>query len=195
MAQPTSVSYQPNSSDEVLLSGCLAQHRLAQEYLYRRYYGRLMGIAMRYCNGRDEAEDILNTAFVKIFEAVGQYQGTGALGGWMARIVFNTTIDFVRKRASYRRLHDHNTPADQPIENPALQNLAIEELYELIQQVPAASRTVFNLYVIEGYKHHEIATMLGIDEGTSKWHLSKARGILQKLLKEREPNPSKIIAA
>jgi RNA polymerase sigma factor (sigma-70 family) len=191
----TNKAYQPNSPDEVLLQGCIEQHRLAQEYLYRRYYGRLLGIPMRYCNSRDEAEEILNVAFVKIFENVSQYQGTGALGGWMARIIFNTTIDFVRKRASYRRLHDHATQADLPIENTAMSNLAIEELYELIQQVPAASRAVFNLYVIEGYKHQEIATLLGIDEGTSKWHLSKARGILQKLLQTRDPQANNFIAA
>jgi RNA polymerase sigma-70 factor (ECF subfamily) len=173
-------NYHPDSTDDVLLQGCREQHRLAQRYLYQRYFGRLLGIPMRYCGSRDEAKEVLNTAFCKIFAAVDHFQGSGALGAWMARIVFHTTIDQVRRTVSYRRVHDYQTTADAPIDNPALSELATEELFALIQQLPPATRNVFSLYVVDGYKHREIADLLGIDEGTSKWHLAKARRWLQE---------------
>jgi RNA polymerase sigma factor (sigma-70 family) len=178
--------YHAKSTDESLLQGCIERHRLAQQYLYQRYYGRLLGIPMRYCGHRDEAEEVLNVAFLKIFDCAAQYQGTGVLAGWMARIVFHTTIDFIRKRNSYRRLHDHQTEADRPIDNPVLDQLAVEDILALVQRLPTATRSVFSLYVLEGYKHHEIGTLLGIDEGTSKWHLSRARQMLQKMLETQE---------
>jgi RNA polymerase sigma factor (sigma-70 family) len=176
------MTFNEKSTDEELLAGCIQQHRLAQKYLYQRYFGRLLGIAMRYTRNREDASSILNLAFLKIFDSVQQYRHMGAFGGWMARIVLNTAIDHVRSQVQYRKMMDFETAGDRSIPGDAVDQLAAEDLFRLVQQLPAATRTVFSLYAIDGYKHHEIADMLGIDEGTSKWHLSNARAKLRDML-------------
>lgn len=183
------MAYHQQSTDDVLRQGCIQQHRLAQQYLYRRYFGRLLGIAMRYANNRDDATDVLNQAFLKIFNSLEQFQDTGSFFGWMAKIVFHTAIDHVRHNKTYRRVMDYSTVADQAVESDATDRLDVEDLYRMIQLLPPASRTVFSLYVIDGYKHHEIAEMLGISEGTSKWHLSNARQEMKKKIEQNyQPN-------
>jgi len=181
------MTFNQRSTDDALLQGCREGNRLAQKYLYQRYFGKLFGIAMRYTNGREEAQEVMNLSFLKIFESIHQFREIGSFAGWMARIVLHTAIDHARSKSSYRRVMDFNTQADTPISSDAISQLATEEIMTLIQQLPAATRTVFCLYVIEGYKHHEIANTLGIDEGTSKWHLSNARRLLQpRILKQQE---------
>ncbi len=176
------MQYHEHSTDEALREGCIQQHRLAQEYLYRRYFGRLLGIAMRYTGNREEAIDVLNQAFLKIFNSLGQYEDKGSFPGWMAKIVFHTAIDHLRRQINYKKTLDFSVVADQPVEDEVSGQLAAEELFRLVQKLPPATRTVFSLYVLDGYKHREIAAMLGIDEGTYKWHLSAARQALQKMI-------------
>jgi RNA polymerase sigma-70 factor (ECF subfamily) len=189
------MAYDAHSTDDALRQGCLAQEPLAQQWLYRRYFGRLLGIPMRYTGDRDEAIELLNSAFLKIFEALPQFRGQGSFAGWMAKIVFHTTIDHVRSQMARRR-HEGSMPAEGPLEqsidNEAIGQLGAEEIFALVQQLPAHTRTVFSLYVVDGYKHREIAEMLGLDEGSSKWHLSQARRLLQKKLaqlQEKEQMP------
>jgi len=177
------MKYTPQSTDADLILGCKQKDRLAQKYLYQRYFGKMLGICMRYANGKEEAIEILNMAFMKVFESLDQYKATGAFGGWIARIVFNTSIDFVRKNTTYKKVMDYNTERDASINEEAVDNLAVEDLYKTIQKLPPARRTVFCMYVIDGYKHKEIAEQLNISVGTSKWHLSSARKELQELLK------------
>lgn len=176
------MQYHEHSTDEALREGCIQQHRLAQEYLYRRYFGRLMGIAMRYTGNREEATDVLNQAFLKIFNSLGQYEDKGSFLGWMAKIVFHTAIDQLRRQINYKKTVNFSAIADQSVEDEVSSRLAAEDLFRLVQKLPPATRTVFSLYVLDGYKHREIAEMLGIDEGTSKWHLSAARQELQKMI-------------
>lgn len=174
--------YNPQSTDEEIRQGCIKRHPSAQECLYRRYFGRLLGVAMRYTNDRDEAVDVLNMAFLKIFNSMEQYQDTGSFMGWMVRIVLHTAIDHLRSQNAYRKMMDFTAIPDQTVVNEAPDLLHVEDLYRLIQLLPPATRTVFSLYVVDGYKHREIADMLGIDEGTSKWHLASARRELQNLI-------------
>ena len=181
------IAYHERSTDDELVHGCLEQHRLAQKYLYQRYFGRLFGTALRYTGSRAEAIEVLNTAFVKIFASLSSYRGAGALGAWMTRIVFHTAIDHVRREAAFYRDLRRDDEADLPVENTALNDLGVEELYALIQELPPGPRTVFSMYVIDGYKHHEIAAALGIDEGTSKWRLNQARRTLQRRLETLQP--------
>ncbi len=183
------MTYSLSSPDEMLCQGCAQQHPLAQKYLYQRYFGRLLGIAMRYTTDREEAIGVLNQAFLKIFTNIRQYSGAGSLAGWMAKIVLHTAIDHVRSQAVYRRLVDFNSTAQGYAFNEALDHLQAEDLLRLIQRLPPASRTVFSLFVVEGYKHIEIAQMLGIDEGTSKWHLFQARRLLQEMVKKEYRMP------
>lgn len=176
-------SCRPDSPDADLIQGCLKGHRLAQQYLYERYAGQMMGICLRYAGCRDEAMEMLNAAFFNVFQRIGQYEARGPLKAWIAKVVIYACIDWVRKQAKYRKVMDYESTEDAPVSNEAIQRLAVEELLEKIQQLPPATRMVFVMYAIEGYKHGEIADKLNISEGTSKWHLSTARKHLQKLLK------------
>ena len=180
------MKFTPHSSDEELILGCREQNRLAQKYLYQRYYGKLLGVCMRYTSSREEATSILNMAFFKIFQSISNYNSSGSFKGWMSRIALNTAIDHLRSNTTYRKVMDYNSEKEVAIGNDAIDNLAAEELYAVIQRLPRSTRSVFCLYVIEGYKHHEIAKQLGITVGTSKWHLSSARKQLQTLLKNLE---------
>lgn len=176
------MAYHPTSTDEKLRQGCLDRHPLAQKYLYQRYFGRLLGIAMRYTSDRDEAIGVLNQAFLKIFNHLDQYSGAGSFEGWMAKIVLHTAIDHVRSQVMYRLIVDFEAQADGCVWNEGLDQLQVDDIFLLIQQLPPATRTVFSLYVVDGYKHSEIAELLNIEEGTSKWHLFQARRLLQARL-------------
>lgn len=176
----------PNSSDEVLRQGCLNGDRLAQKYVYERYGGYMMGVCMRYANGREEAMDMLNAGFFKVFQKAGQFEGRGSFKAWIAKIMMYTCIDWVRRQANYRKRMDFDASGDAPIDNEALQNLAMEELLSIVQRLPTATRTVFSLYTLDGYNHREIADLLGISEGTSKWHLSDGKKKLREMIKLSE---------
>ena len=175
--------YSLQSTDQELLEGCRQEHRLAQKYLYQRYYGKMLGICMRYTKNESEALDVLNRSFLKVFRAVDQYQPTGSLGGWIAKIVFRTTIDYIRQNLKYREVMDYSTKKEEFVEAKVIEQLYAEDLFQAIQILPDTTRTVFSLYVIDGYKHREIAEMLQISENTSKWHLSVGRKKLQQVLK------------
>lgn len=179
------MKFSPKSSDQVLINGCREGNRLAQKFLYERFFGRMMGIAMRYTSHRDEATDILNAAFLKVFTSLDKFQDETNLAGWVAKIVFNTSIDFVRRHAKYKQVFDLSVERDQSVYNASIDNLNTEDLFKLIQLLPISSRTVFNLYVVDGYKHKEVADILSITEGTSKWHLANARRELQRLILKR----------
>ncbi|MEM9919840.1 MAG: RNA polymerase sigma factor [Bacteroidota bacterium] len=185
LSRSTPMKFSPQSTDAELLEGCIRKDRLAQKYLYQRYYGQMLGICMRYTKNRDEANDVLNRAFLKVFNSIEKYRSTGSFGGWIARIVLHTAIDFVRSNTTYHKVMDYNLEKDATVYNDAIDQLAAGEIYQLIQQLPPASQSVFSMYVIDGYKHSEIAKTLNISQGTSKWHLNNARKSLQKLLENR----------
>lgn len=176
------MKYTNHSTDQDLVRGCMDNNRLAQKCLYERYFGKMMGIAMRYTKHQEEAIEILNNAFLKVFTSLDKYSDENNLGGWIARIVFNTAIDHVRRHTKYRQVMNFESDQDAPVQNDSINHLNTEDLYRLIQKLPAASRAVFCLYVIDGYKHKEIADMLDITIGTSKWHLASARKELQEML-------------
>ncbi len=142
-----------------------------------------MAIALRYSSNQQEAMDILNRAFLKVFQSLDHYRTTGSLSGWIAKIVFNTAIDFVRSHTVYRQRMDFNVEKDIEFAPEILDQLAANDLYAAIQQLPPEQRSVFSLYVLDGYKHREIAELLDINVNTSKWHLATAKKQLQHLLK------------
>lgn len=138
---------------------------------------------MRYTGSKEEAQEILNTGFLKAFQSIDNYKHDGDIGGWLAQIMFTTTIDFVRKKVKYEQRNvfiELDATATDPT---PIDRLSLEELYQEIQKLPPASRNVFSLYVVEGYKHREIAELLNISQNTSKWHLANARSILQTKIK------------
>lgn len=180
------MKYSTKNTDIELVTGCRKGERLAQKVLYERYFGKMLGIAMRYTKQQEEAVEILNAAFLKVFTALDNYQDNNNLAGWIAKIVFNCSIDHVRRHTKYRKVMDFEIEHDAPVVNESINNLNAEDLYKLIQQLPNASKTVFCLYVVDGYKHKEIGDMLNITVGTSKWHLANARKELQNLIYQQD---------
>jgi RNA polymerase sigma-70 factor (ECF subfamily) len=178
--------YSAKNTDKELVAGCRKGERLAQKVLYERFFGKMLGIAMRYTKQQEEAVEILNAAFLKVFTALDKYQDNNNLAGWIAKIVFNCSIDHVRRHTKYRQVMNFEIERDAPVLNDSINNLHAEDLFKLIHKLPTASRTVFCLYVVDGYKHKEVAEMLDITVGTSKWHLANARKELQRLIRQQD---------
>ena len=174
------------STEEVkqLIEGCKRRKPAAQRALYARFSGQLFATAIRYTNGRQDAEDVLQDSFVKIFKHIDSYRKDFSFEGWMRRIVVNTAITQYRRNLKHTNHQDiddvHATPRD--LENEHDPEFTADELESAIAQLPLGYRTVFCMYVIEGYKHQEIADQLGIDVNTSKSQLSRARKYLQRVL-------------
>ena len=171
--------------NRLLIQKCLDDDRASQKLLYKHCYTSLMGIGLRYLKDKEDAADALNQSFLKIIQGLEHYEHNQNFKAWSQRIMVNTCIDLLRKR---QRQRDREYPFD-PNEslyknahvdwNQAESKLGAEAILKLVRTLPDKTRQVFNLYVIEGFQHNEIGSMLEISEGTSKWHLSKARKLLQ----------------
>ncbi|WP_073081100.1 RNA polymerase sigma factor [Chitinophaga jiangningensis] len=165
-----------------IITACRGGDRKAQEQLYRQLYAFGMAIAMRYATDEQEAADILGQSFVKMFRSLHTFDNTkGNFHGWLKKIVINEALDHIKQRSRFTSLELESA------EEPYVQNSVIEKndaaaILQLVRQLPPATHAVFVLYAIDGYTHREIATQLNISEGTSKWHLSEARKILQHKL-------------
>ncbi|MDL2308573.1 sigma-70 family RNA polymerase sigma factor [Bacteroidales bacterium OttesenSCG-928-B11] len=172
---------------ERLIADCIAQKRKAQHQLFKSYYGLMMSIALRYAHDEDEAQDMLNEGFIKVFANLDKYQNTGSFEGWMRKVMVNTALDYLRKNSHHYETLSYDAINEDEneirIENEAMQNLTYNELMRCIQKLPTMSRNVFNLYVFEDYTHAEIAEILGMKEGTSHWHLNFARKKLKEEIK------------
>ncbi len=171
--------------EKSLITACARQERWAQKVLYEEYYSRMMGVCLRYSNDEEEALDILHEGFIKVFKHINKYQPGTSLSAWIRRIMVNTAIDYYRK--SIRRRTEDIEQAYELSTNDAdaVSQCTEREILDAVQQLSPAYRAVFNLYVIEGYSHREIAEMLDITESTSRSNLVKARSKLQALLSSR----------
>lgn len=175
--------------DPKLLASCRKNDRKAHNELYRHCFGFIMAICLRYSSNREDAEALLNVAFLKIITHLNKYNEDVPFGSWVSRITVNTIIDEFR-RDKKRREHMSSVDFQEaqyshPVDfNEAAQELDAQELEKMIQRLPDMSRKVFNLYAIEGYTHKEIGEMLAISDGTSKWHVSFARKSLQEMIKK-----------
>lgn len=168
-----------------LVGALIRQERWAQQLLYEQYYGKMMGVCLRYAGSRDEALDLLHEGFIKVFQNISRYKPGTALSAWIRTIIVNTCIDYYRKTVR-RRTEDlseaNRFSADEP---DVLSNLTEQEILAAVQLLSPAYRTVFNLYVVEGYSHKEIADSLQITESTSRSNLVKARIKLQEFFAAR----------
>lgn len=165
-----------------IIDGCLSGSRRDQELLYRRYAPRLYAVCLQYSGNTEEARDVLQEGFIKIFENLSRFSHEGSFEGWMRRIIVNTALEKYRSRYYLSRVDDIDE-VSEPEADPENNDFAGLEAYDLlnmIMELPPKYRMVFNLYAIEGYSHKEIGEMVGITEGTSKSNLSRAREILQK---------------
>ena len=172
-------------SDSEIINGCKKNKQSMQEALYSRYGGVMMGICRRYAGNEMEAEDIFQEGFVKVFHKIDQYKG-GSIEGWMKKVFINTAINYYHKYKKFRNDHSYEDISEEPIseEMDALQSLSNEELINIIEQLPEGYRIVFNMWVIEGYEHKEIAEHLGITVGTSKSQLYKAKAMLKSMVEK-----------
>ncbi|MCD6012200.1 MAG: hypothetical protein K0Q79_2062 [Flavipsychrobacter sp.] len=148
-------------------------------------------VCARYAKDMQDAEQLLNDGFLKVFTQIEHYKSTGSFGGWMQRIMVNTCLDYLRGTAFKEDMimHVHAIPAEESniaVSNDALESMEFRELVQIIQCLPSMTRTVFNLFVFEGYNHKEISEQLDISEGTSHWHVHQARNILQKKIKNTQ---------
>lgn len=168
-----------NLEEKEIISLCIQGKSFAQKMLYDKYSKLFYAICIRYCKDQDDAQDILQDSFIKIFKNLNQFKHEGSFEGWMKRIVVNTSIEFYRKQMNMISYEDQYTEEEIPIINDEI-TLDQTALLDLIQTLPNGFRMVFNMYVIEGYSHAEIAEKLEISEGTSKSQLSRARVLLQK---------------
>jgi len=162
-----------------LIRGCINQDARCQRMLFDKYAGRMMSVCLRYANDTMEAEDMIQDAFIKVFQYIGQFKFEGAFEGWIRRIVVNTAIRHLEKKKLHFKDIDDNSQNTPKIEAQAYNHLGEEDLLKLINQLPDGYRLVFNLNVVEGYSHEEIAEMLNIQAGTSRSQLVKARKMLQ----------------
>jgi len=165
-----------------LLKGCRKKNRKAQKELYMLFYNYAMSVAMRYSSDPMEAQEIANDAFIKVFNKLDLYDEAKSFKGWLRRIVVNTSIDYHRKSMKFSKQQNIEDALHVSDPEQALSRLSERELLDFVQQLSPAYRTIFNLYVIEGYKHEEIAKQLGINVGTSKSNLAKARAKLKELI-------------
>lgn len=171
-----------------ILEGCLSNNRQCQKILYEQYFPFLMGVCYRYVPDMNEARFLVNEGFFKILTRLEKYDTHIPFEVWIRRVMVNTVIDHFRKNAKRKQMvvlqdeiKQNNAASDM---NYAEAEVEAEHLQLMLQQVPEVSRRVFNLFAIDGYSHKEIAALLQITEGTSKWHVSSARQVLRGLLKQ-----------
>ncbi|MBI1305018.1 MAG: sigma-70 family RNA polymerase sigma factor [Bacteroidetes bacterium] len=163
------------------VEGCKKTDRKSQECLYKYFYPLMMPVCMTYVENNDDAVDIFNRAFLKIFSSLDLYKYQGPFGAWVRRIVVNTAIDFLRQNKRISLQTSIDEAFDVHLDSHILEDMTSAEILSMIRLLPENHRTVLNLYVFEDMTHAEIGEQLGISSGTSKWHLNQAR----KLLKEK----------
>ncbi|PSR13111.1 MAG: RNA polymerase subunit sigma-70 [Bacteroidetes bacterium] len=172
-------------TEQELITGCQHADPLAQRALYECYAPTMLGVCRRYLSRTEDAEDVLVESFCKVFEHLDQYSGNGSFEGWIRRIVVNESLMFLRKKHALRNAYEIQEHFDLRSDENIVAELAAQDILFLLDQLPNGYRTVFNLYVVEGYKHREIADLLEISINTSKSQLILAKKRLQQLLLER----------
>jgi len=167
-----------------LINGCLAGDRRIQELLYQGFAPKMYAVCLRYAGNTDDAQDLLQEGFIKVFRNLEKFRKEGSFEGWIRRVFVNTAIEHYRRKTKLAVVSDKEELVIEDSSWNVLDQLAEKDIIQLIQQLAPGYRSVFNMYVIEGYSHKEIGEMLDISEGTSKSQLARAKGVLQKKVKE-----------
>ncbi len=168
-----------------MISGCIDNDRQAQEVLYRKYFGSMMAMLIKHTRDKDLSMEILHDGMLRVFQKIDQFEQKGSLEGWIRRIVYHALCNHYKSNSNYIKyliLEDY----DAPIQPAAEDQTKVDNLLEMINSLPAATAKVFKLYAIDGYRHREIADILNISTGTSKWHLSEARKKLKEMIMQSE---------
>jgi RNA polymerase sigma-70 factor (ECF subfamily) len=172
-------------TEEEIIKGCIGKKPVCQRLLFDQYAGIMMGLCLRYAKDQQEAQDILQIGFIRVFDYIHQYKGTGSFEGWMKRIFVSVAM----RELSKRKFTFDTISSSEIFDTPdVISKISEDEIHLLIRQLPDGYRVVFNLHVIEGYSHDEIATLLSIKVVTSRTQLLKARKMLQSLITKRYNN-------
>lgn len=171
-----------------IIAGCKQGDKKAQEQLYKNFYTAMIKLCLRYTHNEADAVEVMNNGFLKVFRYIHRFDpGKAALSTWIRSVIINSCIDFLKLK--------ENIPFHEPVQEAAYsitvnadvaEQIDVNELLHYIRELPNATRVIFNLYVVEGYTHREIASLLNISDGTSKWHLSEARKLLKQQLNQQE---------
>jgi RNA polymerase sigma factor (sigma-70 family) len=172
--------------DKELIDGCRKRDRHAQRFLFEHFSSRMLALCCRYVKDRMDAEDVMVTAFTKVFDRISQFKGEGSFEGWIRRVMVNESLSYLRKNKSMYLETDIEAAQREPDFDRLEGELEAEDLRKMISELPTGYRIVFNLYAVDGFSHQEIATQLGVSENTSKSQLSRARALLQRRLIELE---------
>ncbi len=173
--------------EQKLIAACIRQERSAQRKIYEMYSSRMFAICLRYAKDRNAAMDLLQDGFITVFSKISSYKNEGSFEGWMRRIFVNTALMSLRRNDVLKGADDISVPqSDIPFEDNIMERLDGQKITRLISEMPAGFRTVFNLSVLDGFSHQEIAKQLGISEGASRSQLSRARVWLQERIKKME---------
>lgn len=169
--------------EKQLIADCLLGNRKAQQRLYELYSGKMMGLCLRYCKNKDTARDLLHDGFLKIYTRLDSFEGKGSFEGWMRRIMVNTALEYLRKQVD----EGHSIDIEEAYsltngDYGVLERMQAEELIKLIQKLPDGYRMAFNLFVVEGYSHKEIAEALNITESSSRVYVTRAKQLLQVMI-------------
>lgn len=162
-----------------IVKSCIKGNAAAQKQLYDAFAGQMLGVCYRYTKALEDAEDVLQEGFIKVFNNLAQYKADGELGAWIRRIMVNTALAFLKKHKRYSSdmlIKEEKMHAVSD-ENPEI-NVNVKDLIEMIRQLPAGYQAIFNLYALEGYSHPEIGQLLGISESTSRSQYMRARNLL-----------------
>ena len=171
-------------NDSDLIKGSIEGDSKMQEALYNKYASKMYAVCLRYAGNNDDAQDLLQEGFIKVFRNLEKYRHEGSFEGWLRRIFVNTTIEQYRRKVHLNSISEQEERGIEDASVSVLDQLAERDIVQLVQELSPGYRAVFNLYVIEGYSHKEIGELLSISEGTSKSQLARAKAILQKKVAE-----------
>ncbi|MBS1753103.1 MAG: sigma-70 family RNA polymerase sigma factor [Ferruginibacter sp.] len=174
-------------TEELMLSGCRRNNAAAQEALYNRFSPRMLGVCYRFAKNREDAEDMLQEGFIKVFTQIHQYRNEGALEGWIRRIVVHTCINILKKNKKFSDSVDITHANKIHVREEMIPSIMqAKQVVECIRALPLGYKTVLNLYAIEGYSHKEIAFLLDIEESTSRSQYTRAKAMLEEILVKKK---------
>jgi len=176
----------PGVAEEDIIRHCKTGSLKHQEMLYKLFYGYAMGISLRYCFNREDAIEVVNDAFIKVFNSINSYADDKPFKPWLRSIIVNTSIDRRRKELKFQLTTDLENASTMSYHTTNIESLNAQDILKLIKQLPEAQLTVFNLYEIDGYSHDEIAKILGLSTSSSRVYLSRAKETLRYMLNKEQ---------
>ena len=176
----------PSESD--LIKGCIEGDAQMQRLLYDQFSQKMYGVCLRYAENTEDANDVMQEGFIKVYKSLSKFRAEGSFEGWIRRIFINTSIEHYRKKVKLYNVTEVQENTIEDSELDALDSLATKDILNIVNKLSPGYKQVFNMHVVEGYSHKEIADLLGITEGTSKSQLARAKGVLKKMIEARIGN-------